>query len=336
MPNETLLLQRTDVTALLTMEECIAAVEDVFRRQGEGKIPASEILGVKAPNGGLHVKAALLPGDRSYLIAKLNTNFPGNPPNFRLPTIQGVIVACDAENGAPLAIMDSIEITIKRTAAASAVAAKYLARAKSVTATVCGCGVQGRAQLRAISAVLGLKKIHAFDREQDAAQKFAAEISAELNLEVEPVVDVGRAIRQSDICVTCTPSREFFVRKEDVASGTFIAAVGADNEDKQEIDPDLMASAKIVTDSLEQCSKIGDLHHALVRGLMRKEQVYAELAEIVAGRKPSRTDDEEIIIFDSTGVAMEDAVAAAAVYEKARARGVGDYFSFQDVPAISE
>ena len=97
------------------MEHCIVAVEDVFRRQGEGKIPASEILGVKAPNGGLHVKAALLPNDHSYLVAKLNTNFPRNGRNFRLPTIQGVIVVCDAENGAPLAIMDSIEITIMRT-----------------------------------------------------------------------------------------------------------------------------------------------------------------------------------------------------------------------------
>ena len=134
---------------------------------------------------------------------------------------------------------------------------------------------------------------------------------------------------KSDICVTCTPSREFFVRKEDVAPGTFIAAVGADNEDKQEIDPDLMASAKVVTDSLEQCSTIGDLHHAISEALMRKEKVYAELSEIVAARKPARVNDEEIIIFDSTGVAIEDAVAAAAVYEKARAASVGTYFNFQ-------
>ena len=167
------------------------AVEDVFRRQGEGKIPPSEILGVKAPDGGLHVKAALLPNDHSYLVAKLNTNFPRNARNFRLPTIQGVIVVCDAENGAPLAIMDSIEITIMRTAAASAVAAKYLARANSMTATICGCGVAGSRAVARNEWVLRLKKIHAFDREQDAAEKFAAELSAELNLKIEPVRDVG-------------------------------------------------------------------------------------------------------------------------------------------------
>lgn len=328
MPDDTLLLRRADIAALLTMENCIAAVEDVFRRQGQGKIPASEILGVKAPNGGLHVKAALLPNDHSYLVAKLNTNFPENARNSSLPTIQGVIVVCDAANGAPLAIMDSIEITIKRTAAASAVAAKYLARPTSATATICGCGVQGRAQLRAISIIFGLKKIYAFDRDQDVADKFAAELSAELGLEIEPVRDVGLAIRQSDICITCTPAHEFFVRKEDVAPGTFIAAVGADNEDKQEIDPKLISSAKVVADSLEQCSKIGDLHHAIARGRMRKEQVYAELAEIVAGQKPGRVSDDEVIVFDSTGVAIEDAVAAAIIFEKARASNIGTYLNF--------
>ena len=125
-----------------------------------------------------------------------------------------------------------------------------------------------------------------------------------------------------------TPSCKFIVNKEDVSPGTFIAAVGADNEDKQEIDPALMASCKVVADSLEQCSSIGDLHHAISQGLMRPENVYAELAEIVAGRKPGRTGEEEIIVFDSTGVAIEDAITATAVYEKAQAAHIGDYFNF--------
>src|SRR2546430_4638074 len=142
----TLLLQRSDVAKLLTLEECINAVEKVFRLQGEGKVPAPAILGVKATGGGLHVKAGLLPGERSYLVAKLNTNFPGNAQQFGWPAIQGLIVICDAENGCPLAVFDSIDITIKRTAAATAVAAKYLARPDSSIATICGCGNQGRAQ----------------------------------------------------------------------------------------------------------------------------------------------------------------------------------------------
>jgi alanine dehydrogenase len=324
----TLFLRRSEVAQLLTLEECIDAVEKVFRWQGEGKVPVPAILGVAAPRGGLHVKAGLLPGERSYLVAKLNTNFPGNVQQFGLPTIQGVIVICDAENGCPLAIFDSIDITIKRTAAATAVAAKYLARPNSRVATICGCGNQGRAQLRALHAVLPLEKIYAFDQEEQVAENFAADLVQELQLKIEVVRDLHPVIRKSDVCVTCTPSHEFLVHKTDVSRGTFIAAVGADNEDKQEIDPELMASCKGVADSLEQCSTIGDLHHAISRGLMRKEHVYAELADVVAGKRPGRTSEDEIIVFDSTGVAIEDAVAAVAVYEKVRTPDIGTYFQF--------
>ena len=149
-----------------------------------------------------------------------------------------------------------------------------------------------------------------------------------MKLKIEPVYDLRRALPESDICATCTPSRQFFVRKEDVSPGTFIAAVGADDEHKQEIDPALLACGKVIADNLDQCSTIGELHHAIRQGLMRKEDAYAELAEVVAGHKPGRTTKEEIIIFDSTGVAIEDAIAAVTVYEKSRAAGIGNYFKF--------
>ncbi len=327
-PEATLLVRRSDVEELLSLPDCIDAVEEVLRLQGQGKIPRSEILAVKTPNGGLHVKATLLPRGQSYIVAKLNTNFPGNRTRSRLPTIQGLIAVYDAENGRTLAVLDSVEITIKRTAAASAVAAKYLARKDSSVATICGCGEQGRAQLRAIQSVVPLKKIYAFDLNEHTMTELANQLSAELKIDIEPTRDLPSAIQKSDVCVTCTTASEFFVRKEDVAPGTFIAAVGADDAYKQEIDPALIASAKVVADSLNQSCAIGDTHHAIAKGLMRKEDVYAELGEIVAGKKSGRTTDDEIIIFDSTGVAMEDAVAAAAVYEKARARNIGTYFEF--------
>ncbi|MDQ2824344.1 MAG: ornithine cyclodeaminase family protein [Verrucomicrobiota bacterium] len=324
----TMLLHRSDVAELLSLQECIDAVERIFRLQGEGKVPASKILGLNAPRGGLHIKAGLLPGDRSYVVAKANTNFPENAQRFGLPTIQGLIIVYDAENGFPLAVLDSMDVTVKRTAAASAVAAKYLAQKNSSVGTICGCGLQGRAQLRAMLTVLPLKKIYVYDLAERAAKSFVTELADELKLEIEAVHDLPDAIQNSDICVTCTPSRKFIVHKKDVSPGTFIAAVGADNEHKQEIDPALMASSKVVVDSLEQCASIGDLHHAISQDLMRQENVYAELDEIVAGQKPGRASEEEIIIFDSTGVAIEDAITAAAVYEKARAAHVGDYFNF--------
>jgi alanine dehydrogenase len=306
----TLLLSRSEVERLLSIPVCIDAVENVFRLQGEGRIPASGILAVKTAHGGLHVKAGLLPGAKSYIVAKLNSNFPGNRAEYDLPTI-----------------LDSIDITIKRTAAASAVAAKYLARPGSSVATLCGCGQQAAAQLRALCAVLPLRKIYVFDLDPSAAQNFAVNLSDQRQLQIEPVRDLRPALQQSDVCITCTTATKFFVRKEDVSPGTFIAAVGADDFHKQEIDPALMASAKIVADSLEQSCTIGDTHHAIAQGLMGKEDVYAELSEIVTGRKPARTSDE-IFVFDSTGVAIEDAVAAVAVYEKARSDETAKRFEF--------
>jgi alanine dehydrogenase len=324
----TRLLRRSDIERLLSLRDCIDAVDEIFRLQGEGKVPVPGILGVRATGGGLHVKAGLLPGNRNYFVAKLNANFPGNNGRFGLPTIQGVIVVFDAENGAPLAILDSIDITLKRTAAASAVAAKYLARKDSSIATICGCGQQGRAQLRAVLLVLPLTKIYAFDVNEHAAINLRNELSPELKIDIELVRDLAGAIQQSDVCITCTTANESFVCKEDARPGTFIAAVGADNEHKQEIDPALIASAKVVADSLEQSCAIGDVHHAIAKGLMRKEDVYAELCEIVAGQKIGRVADDEIIVFDSTGVAIEDAVAAADVYERALADGIGTDFDF--------
>jgi alanine dehydrogenase len=324
----TLLLNRREVQKLLSLAECVDVIERVFLQQGEGKIPPSGILGVRTHGGGLHVKTANLSSAKNYIVAKLNTNFPQNHALFGLPTIQGVIVLCDADNGRTLAVLDSMEITLTRTAAATAVATKYLARKDSSVATICGCGKQGNAQVRALSLMLPLRKVYAFDVDPNASLRFAAGLSSELKIDIEPVRLLPDAIRSSDVVVTCTPATEFFVRKEHVAPGTFIAAVGADDSHKQEIDPALLPSAKVVADSLEQVCSIGDVHHAIAAGLIRKEDIYAELSEIVAGRKPGRTSDDEITIFDSTGVAIEDAAAATLVYEKACAAKIANSFEF--------
>jgi ornithine cyclodeaminase/alanine dehydrogenase len=324
----TLLLVRSDVQELLSPTECIDAVEMVFRRQGEGKISQSGILGVKTQSGGLHVKTACLTGEKDYIAVKLNTNFPQNYARFGLPTIPGVIVLYDADNGRVLAVLDSMEITIKRTAAATAVAAKYLARKNSSVAAICGCGEQGHAHLRAFSLMFPLKKVYAFDIDPNTSLHFASQLSREFQANIEPVRSLPGAIQRSDVVVTCTPATEFYVHKEDVAPGTFIAAVGADDSHKQEMDPALLSSAKVVADSLEQVCSIGDTHHAIADGLMRKEDVYAELSEVVAGKKAGRSNETDIIVFDSTGVAIEDAAAAIVVYEKALIAGIGDYFEF--------
>jgi ornithine cyclodeaminase/alanine dehydrogenase len=322
-PTGTLLLTRREVAALLSLDECIAAVENAFRLYGEGKTSPPGILGIHATNGGFHIKAGLLEVGRTYFVAKTNANFPQNMPRFGLPTIQGIIMLCDAENGYPLALMDSMEITILRTGAATAVAAKYLARPDSAVATICGCGNQGRIQLRALAKVLPIERLYAFDQDANRARQFADEMSSELRLTAQAVDDLQSAVRDCDVCVTCTPAKAYFLKKEYVKPGTFIAAVGADNPDKQELDPQLFVSNKIVVDILEQCATIGDLHHALQAGLVTREHVHAELGEVVAGKKAGRTSKDEITIFDSTGMALQDAAAATVVYEKAISVGKG-------------
>ena len=327
-PEGTLLLKRGEVAALLGIEECIAAVEQVFKLQGEGKTAPPGVLGVHARDGGFHIKAGLLELDRAYFAAKTNANFPQNVGRFGLPLIQGVIVLCDAENGYPLALMDSIEITIQRTGAATAVAAKHLARADSKVVTVCGCGNQGRVSLRALRQVLPIEKAFVYDSDHALAQKFACELADKLRIEVEAVRDLETAALRSDILVTCTPSRQAFLKQNFVSPGTFVAAVGADSQEKQELEPSLTARAKIVADNLEQCATIGELHHALDAGLVSREQVHAELGEVVAGVKAGRESAEEVIVFDSTGMALQDVVSAAAVYEKAVCLGRGTLLNF--------
>lgn len=327
-PEGTLLLTGRDVVALLTIEECMAAVEDAFKLHGEGKTQPPGILGVHSHGGGFHIKAGVMDLDRPYFAAKINANFQRNPKQVGLPTIQGVVVLCDADNGYPLALMDSIEITIQRTGAATAIAAKHLARSNSKTATICGCGNQGRISLRGLTKVRPIQKVWAYDVDQKAAQRFADELAEELGIDIEPVSDLRTAVRQSDICVTCTPSKQYFVKEEFVAPGTFIAAVGADSSDKQELEPALLSRSQVVVDVLEQCATIGELHHAFDAGVLTRDDVYAELGEVIAGLKPGRTSADEIVVFDSTGMALQDVVTAAAVYEKAVSEGVGTQIDF--------
>ena len=317
----TLILSRGEVADLLSIEEYIAAVERVFKLYGEGKTQPPGILGVHAHDGGFHIKAGLLELDRSFFAAKINANFPQNAKRFSLPLIQGAIFLADAQNGYPLAIMDSMEITIRRTGAATAVAAKYLARPDSKSILICGCGNQGRVSVQALSKIFSFEHVFAYDIDSTHAQWFANELSDALKIAVETTSDLAEAMKRIDICVTCTPSTRFFLKQEYVQPGTFVAAVGADSETKQELEPVLLAQSKTVVDILEQCASIGELHHAIASDLMTKQHVHAELGDVVAGIKPGRTSADEIIVFDSTGMALQDVITAAAVYQKALDKG---------------
>jgi alanine dehydrogenase len=317
------ILSRRDVVGSLTLPECIAAVESAFRLHADGRTLGPGVLGIPAAGGGFHIKAAGLMAERGYFAAKTNANFPDNAQRSGLPTIQGTIVLADALTGTPLAVMDSGSVTALRTGAATAVAAKFLARRDARVATIVGCGVQGEVQLAALAAVLPLRHAWVLDTDRARAEAFAGRAAATLGIRVEAGGDLRAALRESDVCVTCTPSRRPLVSRGDITPGAFIAAVGADNRGKQELDPGLVVSSTLVVDVLEQCAEIGELQHALAAGLMTREGVHAELGDVVTGRRPGRTRDDEIAIFDSSGTALQDVAAAVVVYEKALASGRG-------------
>jgi alanine dehydrogenase len=316
-----LLLTRSDVADLLDLDSCIAAVEEAFRLHGTGDA-VTGVLGIHVPGGGFHIKAGTLRLSRPYFAAKTNANFPNNPAKHGLPTIQGVIVLADAELGTPLALLDSSEITTLRTGAATAVAAKYLAREDARTAAIIGCGNQGWVQLRALRRVRPLTAVRVYDRDRGRAEDLARTLGPELGLTIDVANDPAAAARKSDIVVTCTSSNQPILDLGDVTQGAFVAAVGADNPDKQEIAPALLAASRVVVDVLEQAATIGDLHHALAAGAMTVDDV-SELGQIVAGRLPGRRAPTEVIVFDSTGMALQDVAAAATVYERALAAGRG-------------
>ena len=295
-------------------------MEEAFRAHGEGRVAPPGLLHVEAPKGEFHIKAGVMDlGNGPNFAIKVNGGFFGNRANFGMANIQGLVLLCDAENGYPLAVMDSKAITVKRTGAATAVAAKYLARADSRVATICGCGTQGAIQLEALLKQFSLQQIYAHSRNMESMERFSAECRQRFGVTVDPAPNLQKAMAESDICVTCTPSKQAFLKCEFVRPGTFIAAVGADSPDKQELDAALLHGNKVVADILEQCVHVGEIHHAIAAGLIDASAIHAELGQVIAGKRAGRSNAEEITIFDSTGTALQDLAAAMLVYRKAKA-----------------
>ena len=316
---ETLLLTRREIGALMRAGDWLDSAGNAFRAaaDGEGDSPPPMVLAGRG--GAFHAKGATIAHEgQRFAALKLNGNFPANPAARGLPTIQGALLLCDGEDGRLLAIMDSAEVTLRRTAAASALAARHLARPDSASLFLCGCGAQGAAHLEALRGVLSIKHVYAFDRAPERARALARDCG-EAGIAIEAVTDFGAA-RSCDVIVTCTTATLAFLDRGSVGAGSFIAAVGADSPVKSEIAPELMAGALVVADRLDQCEAMGDLHHAIMAGAMTRADVHGELGELVAGRKPGRVSAEQITVFDSTGTGLQDAAAAALIYARAIAR----------------
>jgi ornithine cyclodeaminase/alanine dehydrogenase-like protein (mu-crystallin family) len=314
---ETLILSRADIAGRVAPRDYIEAVAAAFRALAAGCIESPAPGHVPGERGAFHLKSAVATAGTRRAAIKINGNFPGNPRSNGLPTIQGCIVLVDATNGRVLAIMDSIEITAQRTAAASAVAARHLARRDAAAVAFVGCGVQAHCHLDCLLALpdFAFRSVCMFDPDPAGAARLREHALAH-GLEASAATSAAAACRAADIVVTCTPSAEPVVHAGDIRPGTFIAAVGADNPHKNEIAADLMAMARVVPDITAQAAVMGDLRAAIAAGAMTLDTVHAELAAVVTQSRPGRSDDDEIFIFDSTGTAIEDLVAANLVYER--------------------
>jgi alanine dehydrogenase len=319
-----LVLGRRDIAALMAPEDYLRAVETDFRSYAAGGVDVPSPMHIRANRGAFHAKGASIALDRPYVAVKLNGNFPDSPRRAGLPTIRGVALLCDGAHGSVLAAMDSIEITSRRTAAASALAARHLALPEADCVAICGCGEQGRAHLAALADALPLERALVWEIDAGKARRFACEARQEFSLNVDAVAQASEATRGSRVIVTATTARAPFLARDMVSAGTFVAAVGADSPEKSEVAADPMAGATIVVDLLDPAVAMGDLRHAICARTVAREDVHAELAEVVVGRKPGRTRADEVIIFDSTGTAIQDVACAAAIWQ----RGVGTPFAF--------
>jgi ornithine cyclodeaminase/alanine dehydrogenase-like protein (mu-crystallin family) len=320
------LLSGRDLRQLLKPAQAIDALRQAYLQLASCRQDKGQSLGFAIDGGSIHVKAGLLPGSRRAFAAKVNVNLPNNWTLRRLPTIQGAVLLVDAIDGRPLAVMESMTLTALRTAAATALAATFGARRGSSVLAVIGCGVQAHYQVEALSACFPIEAVRVHDIDPARAEGCAAALGA-LFSQSTAVASVAEAVVGADICVTCTTSKTAVLTSEMELSGCFVAAVGADNPEKQEIDPALMARARILVDDLEQCATGGDLAHALRAGLVAREDVCADLAQLVASQAMGRRAADDLVIFDSTGSGIQDVAAAWAAYQAARAAGLGARFA---------
>jgi alanine dehydrogenase len=324
---ETLILTDDEVKKLLSMSEVVEAVESAFKQKGLGRVqmPAKIYLYYKKYNGDLRAMPTFLE-DLGTSAVKIVNVHPDNRIKTNLPTVMAVIVLIDPATGAPIAIMGGTTITDMRTGAAGSVAAKYLARGDSKTIGLVGAGAQARTQLMALLEVYKkLEEVRVWSRTQETKKKFVTETQQAYGnlIQVTPAASIRKAVEGADIVVTATPSRKPLVTDDMVSAGTHINCIGADAVGKEELDPNILKRAKIVVDDWEQASHSGEINVPLSRGIITKDNIWAEIGEIVAGLKPGRQSEEEITVFVSTGLAVQDAVTAKIAYSKALATNVG-------------
>lgn len=327
---KTLLLKKEEVSRLISMKEVIATVEEAYKAFSSNQVVQPGYIGIHlpSPRGEIDFKLGYYKSNEVISMKASSGGFINNPTEHDLPTNMGTILLFDARTCALICAMDGSLITGLRTGASGAVSVKALARKNAKKITSIGTGNQARMQIRAINEVMKIEEIHAWNRSPDTLSKYKTDIESEFGIPVIMADSKKEAVEQADILITTTRGKGSLVEADWVKPGTHIVAIGTDQQGKQELDPEIFRNAKIVNDSIEQCIEKGETWHPLNKSIITKDDIYGEIGEILLGKKPGRESDDEITIFDSTGMAIQDNTTSNKIYQNAIANNIGTAFGF--------
>ncbi|WP_315927166.1 cyclodeaminase [Mesorhizobium sp. SP-1A] len=323
------ILTEADLRRIVKLDlDAVACVENAFRALATQKVAMPPILRLDIPEhrGEVDVKTAYVPGIDGFAI-KISPGFFDNP-KLGLPSTNGLMVLLSAATGLTEALLlDNGYLTDVRTAAAGAVAAKYLAREDATVAAIFGAGMQARLQLEALKLVRPIRQARIWARDPGKAEATATDLRERLGIDVRAEPDAAKAAADADVIVTTTPSTEPLIHAGFVSPGQHITAMGSDAEHKNEIAPAIVRMADLyVADSAKQTRRLGELHHAIEAGLMTADAETAELGQIIAGQRPGRRTASDITLADLTGTGVQDTAIATLARDRARAAEVGTIF----------
>lgn len=322
---KTLILGRSEMIGLLTPGEYNDCVEQAYRMHGEGRYYMD-------PKG--HIVLDRFPGEweamPSYIeephaaACKWVSIREQNRERFNLPTVFSILIYTHPETGFPLAIVDGSYHTVMRTGSAAAVSTKWMARKDSRVLALVGAGHMAEGALATCNAVLPWTEVRVWSRSQSTLDHFVKEQQPKYeSFEIKPSTDLEQTVRGADVVVTLTPARGPIVMADWISPGTHIAAIGADKKGDQELEGKLLTRARIFVDDIRQCRTDGEINVPLSEGLITEADIAGEIGEVITGRKAGRTSDDEITLFDSTGIALQDSATVPLEYERALAAGVG-------------
>jgi len=319
----TLILNRNDVISLLDMKDCIDAVEKAFAELSNGTAVLPLRTAIK-PEGGISLYMPSYLKEMGALACKVVSVYKNNPSQYNLPTTIGKVLVQDEKTGDVVCIMDGSYLTAVRTGAASGVATKYLARDdKGQSVGIFGAGVQARNQLWAITCVRNVNKAVVYDLNDEALNKFIKKMTEKLKIDITKSKSIQEVIECNIICTATSSSVPLFDGSK-VKEGTHINGIGSHTPDARELDSEIVKRSVFVGDSLEACfNEAGDIMIPMKEGSIKASHFYAELGEIVTGKKPGRRNNKDITLFKSNGLAIQDAATAHLVYKKALEKKIG-------------